>query len=1230
MMYTLLLLVAVVLAFFIGRRTGARHHPGSQSLGEAWQRGYEAATEYWRAAGQDAGQQQARATLGVAGSAAYAAPPQTPVRAEAPLPDFSAPPAAPDQTAAAATGQRPADAHPAAAGLPFMPAHSGMPGPIAPTGHAASLSSDRPAAPKPRLSPRERELRNINITLYVAALLLVAAGALFLSFALPPVAKLVGLCAVAAAFYGAGLLVHRAKPALRPAAAAFTGTGLALLPLCGIATYSTLGASGTTIWWVTSLIGTLAFGYATVQLRSRILAWLAVLILVSTAMSSGAALQQGMLAYLLALLGLSVALQLLVVRSRLVRDSLFHQAFRATCRILPPLVFLAALAFAEQLGSREYYWIFLLLSLHYLLATLLVSSRRIWSLAAARALFVLALWAGLVYIQADERVLLTVLAYVLALQAVLVVRFQAQYREGFGATTTWLALERVLLWAAGWSLIASLYAAAWFEGQPSWWVTLLVIPSLLLILLWLVRGPAAVESLAVLAFAVLATAERMEPWWTPLPALVLAVAGLSYVLRRQPEGWARFSAQLRWVLLLLVAMKLAQSLQVLLSGERPRDMLLPSVVGVVLLTAGLLVRNFLRTGFPLAPGLRRSHLLARFAASAVVLAGAAAVLRPYFGFPAGQGSFLGLDFTTWSVVVLLLAAASTWIAGWRSEHFGAAAVVVDPVLRGLLLPAITVFFLLALRSDLWWLAPLVAAGNIAYLLGSLPRVRGTLWLPVNAGLAQLHFTAATWWMVDHFELDRHGQLSVLLLSVVLPQAARLYLARKAQTSRVELRYLAVAMILALPVVLAGYALGSGGADRGTVLLGVVLWIGYAVLAHGALRDVRHRQWLLLPVPLGAVALCIVPALWLNPDTGWLRQPLWGRGVAMCLMAVLGFGVLLVEYLRRHRADHRQLRLVCLAVPLLGMAGFEPTRGWMALVFLLAAVACGLLVHTRRIAALAGAASVLLLISSFTGVRAVQWGQGVLADRTLDFSWSMLGGSLVLLITALLHGCFAEPLPAYPRTLLPTSQAAGQAARLYYAAMLVSALLAGASAHLLHRELLPLIGGAVLVLAVLLVVRLHEIPPAPSHHGTDALFVVAALLALRCYTVLVHAPAASSVLLSLAMAAALVALRHLQRRGLLAERWMIGGAVLASAAEVATLADDTAMVQMLVLVFFAGLLALGLVTGKKLFTWWAALTITAAVIWFLRNYAFVLLTLLALALIVLAVLKLVKVEGRQKS
>lgn len=65
----------------------------------------------------------------------------------------------------------------------------------------------------------QRERQNINITLYAASLLLVAAAALFVGTSLPAVLRFAGVCLITALFYCTGLSLHARAPKLRPAAA---------------------------------------------------------------------------------------------------------------------------------------------------------------------------------------------------------------------------------------------------------------------------------------------------------------------------------------------------------------------------------------------------------------------------------------------------------------------------------------------------------------------------------------------------------------------------------------------------------------------------------------------------------------------------------------------------------------------------------------------------------------------------------------------------------------------------------------------------------------------------------------------------------------------------------------------------------------------------------------------------------------------------------------------------
>ena len=71
---------------------------------------------------------------------------------------------------------------------------------------------------------------------------------------------------------------------------AFTGTGLALVPVIGLALYSFVWQNGPAAWLATSLIGTLAYIAAALRLESRVLAYLSLTFLVSTAWSGMAVL----------------------------------------------------------------------------------------------------------------------------------------------------------------------------------------------------------------------------------------------------------------------------------------------------------------------------------------------------------------------------------------------------------------------------------------------------------------------------------------------------------------------------------------------------------------------------------------------------------------------------------------------------------------------------------------------------------------------------------------------------------------------------------------------------------------------------------------------------------------------------------------------------------------------------------------------------------------------------
>ncbi|SEF01229.1 hypothetical protein SAMN04489740_3728 [Arthrobacter alpinus] len=170
---------------------------------------------------------------------------------------------------------------------------------------AKPLSPEAAAARKAK-----RENQNINITLYVASLLMVAAAALFVGSNVPVPVRLFGVWAGTALFYVAGLVLHSRIARLKPAAVAFTGTALAIIPFAGLATYNLGFPEAPFVWLLTSLIGTVAYVVAAVQLNSRLVVYLSLAFLLSTAWSSVAVLGAALAWYFTALIVFSALLSL--------------------------------------------------------------------------------------------------------------------------------------------------------------------------------------------------------------------------------------------------------------------------------------------------------------------------------------------------------------------------------------------------------------------------------------------------------------------------------------------------------------------------------------------------------------------------------------------------------------------------------------------------------------------------------------------------------------------------------------------------------------------------------------------------------------------------------------------------------------------------------------------------------------------------------------------------------
>ena len=260
---------------------------------------------------------------------------------------------------------------------------------------AASFQTYPETPDQRRVRLEKRDRQNINITLYVASLLLVAAAALFIGTSLPPMLRFAGVCAVTALFYGAGFVLHARVPRLKPAAVAFTGTGLALVPVTGLALYNFVLHHGPAVWLITSLIGTAAYVAAAVRLESRVLAYLSLTFVASTAFS-GVSILGGALVWYFAVL---IAVAVLLTGIALARPGWLPPVYVRPLMVLHPLVVpavaVAATSVPLLLDKAEYALIIGMAGVYFALMAAVPGRFRLINFYAARAALTVAAAVGI-------------------------------------------------------------------------------------------------------------------------------------------------------------------------------------------------------------------------------------------------------------------------------------------------------------------------------------------------------------------------------------------------------------------------------------------------------------------------------------------------------------------------------------------------------------------------------------------------------------------------------------------------------------------------------------------------------------------------------------------------------------------------------------------------------------------------------------------------------------------
>lgn len=255
----------------------------------------------------------------------------------------------------------------------------------------APLSEAEIAAQKMRQSEQ-----NTNTMLYVASFLLVGAAVLFIGTALDSVSKFVGLLVITLGFYGVGLWLHRSMPKLRPAAVAFVGTGLALVPFVGLAFYNYVMPDGAWTWFMTSLIGLAMFMYAAVVIRNQVLAYLTSAFVFSLTTSTISVMRVPFVWYFAMVILTGAVLAYIAYKKPAWLPSDLHQPFEQNGQIAVPLAIAASLAASDRLTLDDYKIIVGLATVFYLAGSLGFGTRTkrlYWLLGRVGVVALACLWA---------------------------------------------------------------------------------------------------------------------------------------------------------------------------------------------------------------------------------------------------------------------------------------------------------------------------------------------------------------------------------------------------------------------------------------------------------------------------------------------------------------------------------------------------------------------------------------------------------------------------------------------------------------------------------------------------------------------------------------------------------------------------------------------------------------------------------------------------------------------
>ncbi|WP_298254850.1 hypothetical protein [uncultured Arthrobacter sp.] len=1104
------------------------------------------------------------------------------------------------------------------------------------------VSPDRTSEPLPVLQPARspeelaaekaaRDVRTVNIALYSASLLLVAAGGLFIGAGLPGPARAVTISVVVMLFYVGGLVLHTHLPRLRPAAVAFAGTGLALLPVGGLL-FGALTGEGALAWFVSAVLGSGAYVVAAVRLQSRVVAYLSLPFFLSIALSSAALLGAALIWYFTSSIAVAAVLAVVsaVFPHRL--PAVMTRAVLDAHRFLAPLALVMSLVLGGILADRDRALLWVVGAGYYGALLLVLPVRRVENLYALRLVSAVAAFLVTIALGAGAAWAVLVLGLVLGLQVtgllVLPLPLQRMLRTALPAgaerpgedrrprVPEWYRLD-VLITFGLMTLAATVVTLAPLvpSGSTGGARPDALLPALLVLLVgaFVATGLRGGAELLVLPGVVLAV---LGPWSDPWRAEVVIILSLGYFVAR--AGRTSRDTRERFLLAARSAMVVLLPLIVLVhartpgsSGGRLWDLAaLALVLGAV---ANQLVEAVrVRRGSTSPYGTRVICVASGVSLPAsILLAGSA-------GGGAITATAVGSCVLVGCATTLLLPLAdeegpgSRWAGRLRSDPGTATqggGRIARSVRQSRAGEAIGPLSFLA--AALAFLAATASLRSYELLLGAIVLYSGLMaGRSITRGrrgayllAAQAALTSLTAVVSADLELSVHGVLTATAVSVAAQEVVRSLLRRRLRAIGLQSwsAWSGLALLAALPLLYGALA----GSD---VRLGVVVLQLALLLVVSAIVFVLQREELAAyPALYAAAALvaALTGVLRTAPD-GWLpRAPLdpWAG-------ALVAAGLVLVLALLRLRLDDRRIvRPGWAGIGVLGAEAaafaFEDGTGWDRVV--VAAVLAGVGFAVSRWDGLpwvdAGAAVAVVVLSTTIVQQLVPDVTGTPGISTQQILLgAVLAGGLLQLARSVLPPAGHEPL----RHLILTAVALGWGG------------VAAAAAMVPDDQ--AVLGSVVLAAVAVLTVR--ELPTTMRGPAREGAFLVLAASAQRVTWLLLDGPGFYWAAQWWVVALSLLSLHSFTRgHGGRGPLWLSAAAVVLSGTGLLTLPGGTPGTQIWALFGHVALLAAGVALSRRLFSVWGAVGIALALLWFLRDYTFVLLTLAAVALIAFAVWKL---------